>query len=196
MCHYGCNVVSGFNLDCQWVSETSKQHNGIWKCHLSTNENPVECQRHSVAPGGCSLGFEHLCRPVCELSAAPMSDKQDYYWTLSDRRTGRLTHSTDSRSYFIGLLISPSCLYSISSLTLPFSHLFSSGRLLSLLLPWWRSTGFHLICRSQAIPSDFLLYLFLDGLLNCLWNTVFDNAQKADSTTLEDLWHLHQAKSF
>lgn len=64
--------------------------------------------------------LEHLCRPVCELSAAPMSDKQDYYWTLSDRRTGRLTHSTDSRSYFIGPLISPSCLYSISSLTLGF----------------------------------------------------------------------------
>lgn len=58
-----------------------------------------------------------------------MSDKQDYYWTLTDRRTGRPTHSTDSRSYFIGPLISPSCLYFISSLTLPFSRLFSSRRL-------------------------------------------------------------------
>lgn len=134
---------------------------------------------------------------VCELSAAPMSDKQDYYWTLSDRRTGRLTHSTDSRSYFIGPLISPSCLYSISSFTPPFSHLFSSGRLLSLLLPWWRSTGFHLIYRSQAIPSDLLLYLFWVGLLNCLSNTVFDNALKQIRLqSLEDLRHLHQAKHF
>lgn len=140
----------------------------------------------------------HLCRPVCKLSAAPMSDKQDYYWTLSDRRTGRLTHSTDSRSYFIGPLISPSCLYSISCLTLPFSLFFSSGRLLSLLLPWWRSTGSHLICRSQAIPSKLLLlYLFLDGPLNCLSNTVFDHAQKLIRLgALEDVRQLHQAKTF
>lgn len=186
-------LFSGFNLDCQWVIETSKQYNGIWKCNLSTNENPVECQRQTVAPGGGTLGFKHLCSPVCELSAAPMSDKQDYYWTLSDR-TGGLTHSADSRSYFIGSLISPSCLYSISSLTLPFSHLFSSGRLLSLWLPWWRSTGFYLIYRIQAIPSDLLLHLFLDGPLNCLSNTVFGNAQKLIwLRSREDLRHLHQA---
>lgn len=113
---------------------------------------------------------------VCELSAASMSDKQDYYWTVSDRRTGRLTHLADSRSYFIGLLISRSCLYSISFPTLPLPQLFSSGRLLSLLLQWWRATGFHLICRSQAIPPDFII--FICGLLNCLSNTVFESARK------------------
>lgn len=108
-----------------------------------------------------SLGFEHLCRPVYELSAAPMSDKQDYYWTLTDCCTGRPTHPTDSRSYFIAPLISPSCLYFISSLTLPFSRLFSSHRLYLFCYNGEGQQVFTSFVGVRPFPLTFYLFICL-----------------------------------